>query len=151
MAWPSFFTAAYRRPREINWMVSVTLLLPALANGYFGNSIAGDLLSGAGPRIAYAILLSVPVIGQWLAFLILGGTVPAPATIPRLYSLHILIVPVAIAPLIALHVGLIWRQLHTNYPGPRRTDRCITGSRLWPFYAVKSWDCFASCLRLCRR
>jgi ubiquinol-cytochrome c reductase cytochrome b subunit len=137
-----FFTAAYRRPRELNWLVGVTLLVLALGNGYFGYSIAGDLLSGAGLRICYAIMLSIPVIGQWLAFLLLGGTVPSPATLPRFYSLHIFLVPALIAALIGVHVAIIWRQKHTNYPGPRRTDHTIVGSRLWPSYTAKSLGLF---------
>ena len=138
-----FFTAAYRRPREINWMIGVTLLLLAIANGFIGYSIVDDLLSGAGLRIAYSILLSVPVAGDWLAFIGLGGVYPSPVAIPRLYSLHIFLVPAVIALLIALHLGLVWRQMHTNYPGPGRTDRTIVGSRLWPSYALKSVGLFA--------
>ncbi len=137
-----FFTAAYRRPREINWMVGLTLLVMALVNGFLGYSIVGDLLSAAGLRVAYAVLLSVPVIGPWLAFLFLGGTVPASVTTPRMYSMHIFIVPATIALLLAIHLGIIWRQMHTNYPGPRRTDRAIVGSRLWPSYAAKSLGLF---------
>jgi quinol---cytochrome-c reductase cytochrome b subunit len=137
-----FFTAAFRRPREINWLVGVTLLLLAIVNGYLGYSIGGDLLSGAGLRIGYAIMLAVPVFGQWLAFLFLGGTVPSAVTIPRFYSLHIFLVPALIAVLIAVHLAIIWRQMHTNYPGPRRTDRTIVGSRLWPSYAAKSMGLF---------
>ncbi len=137
-----FFTAAYRRPREINWVIGLTLLILAIVNGYFGYSLPDDLLSGAGLRIAYAILLSVPVIGPWLAFIALGGTVPADATTPHMYSLHIFLIPVLILTLLALHLGIIWRQLHTNYPGPRRTDDTIVGSRLWPSYAAKSVGLF---------
>ena len=137
-----YFTAAYRRPRELNWMIGLTLLLLALVNGYLGYSICGDLLSGAGLRIGYAIFLSVPVIGPWLAFLALGGTVPVNATIPRLYALHIFLVPALIALLLALHLGLVWRQLHTNYPGPQRTDDTIVGSRVWPSYSFKSLGLF---------
>jgi ubiquinol-cytochrome c reductase cytochrome b subunit len=137
-----FFTAAYRRPREINWMIGLTMLILALVNGFFGYSLLGDLLSGAGLRIAYAILLSVPVIGPWLAFLLLGGTVPVEATTPHMYALHIFLVPVAIAVLLALHMAIIWRQMHTNYPGPRRSNRTIVGSRLWPSYAAKSVGLF---------
>ncbi len=137
-----FFTAAYRRPRELTWIIGVTLLLLALVNGFLGYSIAGDLLSGAGLRVGYAIVMSVPVVGQWLAFLFFGGDVPNPATTPRFYSLHIFLVPAAIALLIGLHLGLVWRQLHTNYPGPRRTNQTIVGSRLWPSYAAKSLGLF---------
>ncbi|MEO8725909.1 MAG: cytochrome bc complex cytochrome b subunit [Acidobacteriaceae bacterium] len=137
-----FFTAAYRRPREINWIIGVTLLALALVNGFLGYSILDDLLSGTGLRIGYAILLSVPIIGPWMTFLFFGGTVPVAATIPRLYSLHIFLVPASITALLALHLGIIWRQKHTNYPGPRRTDKSIVGSRLWPSYAAKSVGLF---------
>lgn len=137
-----FFTAAYRRPRELTWLIGVTLLIFAIVNGFIGYSIAGDLLSGAGLRIAYAILLSVPVIGPWLAFLLLGGVVPAPVTLPRFYSLHIFLAPGLIALLLAIHLGLVWRQMHTNYPGPGRTETTIVGSRLWPSYTAKSLGLF---------
>ncbi|HVN21855.1 MAG TPA: cytochrome bc complex cytochrome b subunit, partial [Dongiaceae bacterium] len=137
-----FFTAAYRRPREINWLVGLTLFIFAIVNGYLGYSLADDLLSGAGIRIAYSILLSVPVIGPWLAFLFLGGTVPTSVTVPRFYSLHVFLVPAVISALLAVHLAIIWRQRHTNYPGPHRTDRTIVGSRLWPSYAAKSMGLF---------
>jgi len=133
-----FFTAAYRKPREMNWLIGLTLLLLALVNGFFGYSLGDDLLSGTGLRIGYAILLSVPVIGPWLAFLFMGGTIPNPAAIPRMYALHIFLVPGLIAGLLVLHLGMIWRQLHTNYPGSKRTNRTIVGSRLWPSYTAKS-------------
>lgn len=137
-----FLTAAYRKPREINWLIGLTLLLLALVNGFFGYSMLDDLLSGTGLRIGYAILLSVPVIGPWLAFLFMGGTIPNPEAIPRMYALHIFLVPALMAGLLALHLGMIWRQLHTNFPGPKRTNRTIVGSRLWPSYTAKSLGLF---------
>jgi len=133
-----FLTAAYRRPREINWMIGLTLLLLALANGFFGYSLADDLLSAAGVRIAYSVLLSIPVVGSWLTFAFFGGVVPTDATIPRMYALHIFVIPAVLAALIGLHLAIIWKQRHTNYPGPGRTDRTIVGSRMWPSYAAKS-------------
>jgi ubiquinol-cytochrome c reductase cytochrome b subunit len=137
-----FFTAAYRKPRELNWLVGLTLLVLALVNGFLGYSICGDLLSGAGLRIGYAIMLSIPVIGPWIAFLALGGTVPVAATVPRLYALHIFLVPALIALLIGVHLAIIWRQLHTNYPGPKRTNKTIVGARVWPSYTLKSVGLF---------
>lgn len=133
-----FFTAAYRKPRELNWVVGLTMLVLALINGFFGYSILDDLLSGTGLRIGYAILLSIPVVGPWLTFLFMGGVIPNSAAIPRMYALHIFLVPALIAGLLALHLGMIWRQLHTNYPGPKRTNSTIVGSRLWPTYTAKS-------------
>jgi ubiquinol-cytochrome c reductase cytochrome b subunit len=133
-----FLTAAYRKPREMNWLIGLTLLVLALVNGFFGYSMLDDLLSGTGLRIGYAILLSVPVVGPWLTFLFMGGTIPNPATLPRMFALHIFLVPALIAGLLGLHLFMIWRQLHTNYPGPKRTNRTIVGSRLWPSYTAKS-------------
>ncbi len=78
-----------------------------------------DLLSGTGLRIGYAILLSVPVIGPWLTFLFMGGTIPNPATLPRMFALHIFLVPALISALLGLHLFMIWRQLHTNLSGPK--------------------------------
>lgn len=137
-----FFTGAYRKPREINWLVGMTLLVLGIVNGYLGYSMCSDLLSGAGLRIGYSIALSIPVIGPWLAFLFLGGTVPVDSTVPRMYALHIFLVPALISVLIAVHLGIIWRQMHTNYPGPRRTNKTIVGSRLWPSYTLKSLGLF---------
>lgn len=133
-----YFTAAYRKPREINWLIGLTLLVLALVNGFFGYSMLDDLLSGTGLRVGYSILLSVPIAGPWLTYLFMGGTIPNPAAIPRMYALHIFLVPALIAGLLVLHLGMIWRQLHTNFPGPRRTNRTIVGSRLWPSYTAKS-------------
>src|SRR4051794_21596143 len=98
-----FFTGAFRRPREINWVVGVTLLVLAMANGFAGYSLPDDLLSGTGLRIGYSIALAVPVIGTWLAFLFFGGEFPADAIISRLFVLHILIIPALIVGLLSVH------------------------------------------------
>jgi ubiquinol-cytochrome c reductase cytochrome b subunit len=143
-----YFTAAYRKPREINWIIGLTLLVLALANGFFGYSLDDDMLSGAGLRIGYAILLSVPVIGPWLSFLVFGGAVPNDATLPRMYEWHIFLIPALITVLVGAHLALIWRQLHTNYPGKDRSDRLIVGSRLWPTYTLKSLALFLAVFAL---
>ena len=61
-----FFTGAFRRPRELNWVVGVLLLLLALAAGFTGYSLPDDLLSGTGLRITYAIILAIPFVGERL-------------------------------------------------------------------------------------
>jgi len=137
-----FFTGAYRRPRELNWLIGVTLFILAMVTGFFGYSVPDDLLSGTGLRIGYSIALSIPLIGPWLAFLVFGGRVPTDVMIPRLYGLHIFVLPTIIAALLALHLGIVWRQLHTNYPGPGRSNQTIVGSRLWPTYTAKAIGLF---------
>ena len=133
-----FFTGAFRRPRDINWLVGVTLLLAAIFNGFTGYSLPDDILSGTGLRVAYSIALSIPVVGTWIAYLVFGGEYPADGIIPRLYSIHIMLVPAAIGVLLAIHLALVWHQKHTQFPEAGRTEDNVVGSRLWPSYAAKS-------------
>jgi quinol---cytochrome-c reductase cytochrome b subunit len=133
-----FFTGAFRRPRELNWFVGVSLLLLALFNGFTGYSLPDDLLSGTGLRIAYSVVLSVPIVGQWAAFLLFGGEFPSGDILTRLFVVHILIVPALIAGLLGVHLAVLWRQKHTQFPGRGRTERNVVGSRLWPTYTAKS-------------
>ncbi len=137
-----FFTGAFRRPRELNWIVGVTLLLLSIANGFFGYSLLDDLLSGTGVRVAYSIFLSIPVIGTWLTFLFFGGEFPAAEFISRFFVLHVLLLPALIVGLLTAHLAILWRQKHTQFKGPGRTEDTITGSRLWPSYALKSMALF---------
>ena len=90
-----FFTGAFRRPREINWVVGVLLLILALAAGFTGYSLPDDLLSGTGLRITHAIILALPFIGERLTYLIFGGEWPGTDIIGRLYPVHILLIPAA--------------------------------------------------------
>jgi ubiquinol-cytochrome c reductase cytochrome b subunit len=137
-----FFTGAFRRPREINWIVGVTLLVLALFNGFTGYSLPDDLLSGTGLRIAYSVALSVPVVGTWIAFLIFGGEFPAEAIIPRLFVTHILLVPGAIVALLSVHLALIWRQKHSDFAVRGRRESNVVGPKLWPTYAAFSTGLF---------
>ena len=138
-----FFTGAFRRPREVNWIIGVTLLLLIIFNGFSGYSLPDDLLSGTGLRIGYSIALAVPVVGTWAAFLVFGGEFPSPSIISRLFVLHILIIPAVIAGLLGAHLAILWRQKHTQFPGPGRTEENIEGSMLWPTYAARSVGLFA--------
>jgi ubiquinol-cytochrome c reductase cytochrome b subunit len=133
-----FFTGAFRRPRELNWLIGVTLLLLAVFNGFTGYSLPDDLLSGVGLRIAYSITLAIPVVGPWLAFLLFGGEFPADQIIHRLFVIHVLVVPGALAALIGLHMAILVRQKHTQFPGPGRTEHNVVGAKLWPTYTAKT-------------
>jgi ubiquinol-cytochrome c reductase cytochrome b subunit len=137
-----FFTGAFRRPRELNWIVGLTLLILAFFNGFTGYSLPDDLLSGTGLRIAYSVALSIPVIGTWVAFLVFGGEFPDQEIIPRLFVTHIFIVPSAIAVLVTVHLALIWRQKHTDFAGPGRRESNVVGPKLWPTYAAYSLGLF---------
>lgn len=133
-----FFTGAFRKPRDINWMIGLSLLTLSMFNGFTGYSLPDDLLSGLGLRIAYSIALSVPVIGNWLAYLLFGGQFPSDQLTHRLFIAHVLIIPALITGLLGIHLALIWRQKHSQFPGEGRSERRIVGSQLWPTYAARS-------------
>ncbi|HEY8547146.1 MAG TPA: ubiquinol-cytochrome c reductase cytochrome b subunit [Acidimicrobiales bacterium] len=137
-----FFTGAFRRPREINWMIGVTLLILAMFNGFAGYSLLDDQLSGTGLRIAYSITLSIPLVGTWIASLLFGGEFPGPDIIERLYVIHILLIPAAITVLLTAHLAILVRQKHTQFPGPGRTEDNVVGTRMWPTYAAKALGLF---------
>lgn len=133
-----FFTGAFRRPREINWIIGCLLLILAIFNGFTGYSLPDDLLSGTGLRIAYSITIAIPVIGTWIAFLLFGGKYGSPQIIGRLYVIHILFIPALIGGVLGAHLAIIWRQKHTQFPGPGRLEGNVVGEKLWPTYAAKS-------------
>ncbi len=139
-----FFTGGFRRPREINWIIGVSLFILVIFNGFAGYSLPDDLLSATGLRIGYSIVLSIPFIGTWLASLFFGGAYPGPATIDRLFIIHVLILPALIAVLLGVHLSIVWRQKHSQFPGPGRTEHNVVGLRLWPTYAAKSAGLFAA-------
>src|SRR4051794_4426303 len=140
-----FLTGAFRRPRELNWIVGTTLLVLAMANGFAGYSLLDDLLSGTGLRIAFSIVQSLPFVGNWAAFLLFGGESPGAQLTPRLFVIHTLLLPAAIVGLISVHLAMIWHQKHTQFPGPGRTEGNVVGSRLWPTYMAKSVALFLGC------
>lgn len=68
-----FFTGAFRKPREANWVIGCVLLLLSVAEGFMGYSLPDDLLSGVGLRIMSAIILGLPIIGTWLHWMMFNG------------------------------------------------------------------------------
>lgn len=137
-----FFTGGFRRPRELTWITGLTMLLLAIAEGFMGYSLLDDLLSGTGLRIGYSLIQSIPVVGTWIASLLFDGAYPGSGVFGRLFTLHVFVVPALLAGLIALHLGLIVRQHHAQFPGRRRTEHNVVGTKMWPTYATKSAGLF---------
>ncbi|MCK7636618.1 cytochrome bc1 complex cytochrome b subunit [Corynebacterium pygosceleis] len=133
-----FFTGAFRRPREANWIIGCILLLLSVAEGFFGYSLPDDLLSGVGLRIMSAIVISLPVVGTWMHWLIFGGDFPSELMLDRFYIAHVLLIPGILLALIAAHLALVWFQKHTQFPGPGRAENNVVGVRILPVFAVKS-------------
>jgi ubiquinol-cytochrome c reductase cytochrome b subunit len=134
-----FFTGAFRRPREANWIIGITLLLISMLEGFSGYSLPDDLLSGSGLRVVYSIVQSIPFVGPWLAFNVWGGPFPgSSAFLQRLFVIHEFLFPLLLAGLLGAHLAVLWHQKHTDFAGPGKTEKNIVGSRLWPQYAIKS-------------
>ncbi|MDQ6682972.1 MAG: cytochrome bc complex cytochrome b subunit [Chloroflexota bacterium] len=133
-----FFTGAFRRPREINWLVGIGLLLLALAMGLTGYSLPDDLLSGTGLRIVYSVVLSIPLIGPYLAFLVFGGEFPTAQIISRLFVFHVMLLPALLIGGVGIHLAVLWIQKHSQFPGPGRTEHNVVGKPFWPSQVLKS-------------
>ncbi|MCS6710481.1 cytochrome bc complex cytochrome b subunit [Brachybacterium sp. EF45031] len=137
-----FFTGAFRKPRELNWLVGFALMILGMVAGFSGYSLPDDVLSGNGLRIADGLMKSIPLVGTYLSFFLFGGEFPGTDIIPRLFTIHILIIPALILGLIALHLTMLVAHKHTHYPGPGRTDRNVVGFPLFPVYTAKAGGFF---------
>lgn len=134
-----FFTGAFRNPRELNWIFGTLLLFAGIFEGFSGYSLPDDLLSGMGLRIAMSILQAVPFVGEDLLYFVQGGVWPSAVLLQRLFITHVFIMPALITTGITVHLMILWRQKHTQFPGPRRTEENVVGSPLFPLYAFRSF------------
>ncbi|WP_280672012.1 ubiquinol-cytochrome c reductase cytochrome b subunit [Kitasatospora sp. MAP12-44] len=137
-----FFTGAFRRPRELNWLLGVTLFVLALLEGFSGYSLPDDLISGEGLRIAEGVMLSLPLVGSYLTFFVFGGPYPGNDIIPRLYSLHILLIPGLLVALVGAHLQLIVTLKHTHWGGRGRTNRNVVGLPFFPQFLARTVGLF---------
>ncbi|WP_199180949.1 ubiquinol-cytochrome c reductase cytochrome b subunit [Cryobacterium sp. M23] len=137
-----YFTGAFRKPRELNWVIGFVLFILAMAEGFTGYSLPDDLLSGNGLRIIDGMVKGIPLVGTWISFLLFGGEFPGEAIVGRLYSLHILLLPAIIVALIAMHLLFVVVHKHTQYPGAGRTNQNVVGYPVFPVYAAKAGGFF---------
>src|SRR5580658_2336622 len=133
-----FFTGAYRKPRDVNWLIGIVLLTLGMLEGLFGYSLPDDLLSGTGLRVLEGVLLGIPVVGTYLAFFLFGGQFPGHDIIPRLYIIHVLLIPGLILGLVAAHLFIMFHQKHTQMPGKGHTETNVVGQPMYPYFMVKT-------------
>ena len=139
------FTGAFRKPRDINFFIGLTLMILAILEGFAGYSLPDDLLSGMGLAIAWGVAMSLPLIGGPLAFALWGGRFPGSTTFEsRLYIAHVFIIPALLAGLIAVHLAIIMIQRHSQFRGPGRREDNVVGTPMWPGYALRSLGLFAA-------
>jgi len=137
-----FVTGSYRKPREVNWLIGIVMFTLALVEGLFGYSLPDDLLSGTGIRILEGVLLSVPVVGTYLTVFLFGGPYPGHDIIPRLYIIHVLLIPGLLAGLVTAHLLITFWQKHTQMPGKGRTNTNVVGAPFYPYFMAKTGALF---------
>jgi ubiquinol-cytochrome c reductase cytochrome b subunit len=137
-----FFTGAHRKPRELNWAIGALLLLLGTLEGFTGYSLPDDLLSGTGIRAADGFIKSQPIVGTYMSFFLFDGEFPGEAIIPRLYIVHVLLIPGILLALITAHMLLLVYHKHTQWPGPGRTEQNVVGFPMLPVYAAKAGGFF---------
>ncbi|MGC4938139.1 cytochrome b [Kribbella sp. DT2] len=137
-----FFTGAFRKPRELNWLIGVVMLFLGIIEGFIGYGLPDDLLSGTGLRITEGLILAAPVVGTWMSFFIFGGEFPGDEFVSRFFTVHVLLVPGILLALITVHLMLVVYHKHTQFPGPGRTEKNVVGYPLLPVYAAKAGGFF---------
>src|SRR5690554_1812625 len=137
-----FFTGAFRKPREINWVIGFVLFILAMAEGFTGYSLPDDLLSGNGLRIIDGMVKGIPVIGTWISYLLFGGEFPGTDIVGRLFVLHIMLLPAILIVVLGLHLVLMVINKHTQFAGPGRTNDNVVGVPIMPIFAAKAGGFF---------
>jgi quinol---cytochrome-c reductase cytochrome b subunit len=144
-----FFTGAYRKPREFNWLIGIVIFTLGMLEGLFGYSLPDDLLSGTGLRITQGVAESIPIVGTYLSFFLFGGQFPGHDIIPRLYIIHVLLIPGLLLALITAHLFLMFHQKHTQMPGKGRTETNVVGAPMYPYFMVKTGAFFFFVFAVC--
>nr|ALL53327.1 ubiquinol-cytochrome c reductase cytochrome b subunit [Streptomyces sp. MA37] len=137
-----FFTGAFRKPREVNWLFGFLLLVLGTFTGFTGYGLPDDLLSGTGIRIAQGLILSIPLVGTYISMFLFGGEFPGHDFVARFYSIHILLLPGIMLGLVVAHLILVVYHKHTQFPGPGRTEKNVVGMPLMPVYMAKAGGFF---------
>ncbi|MGO3677728.1 MAG: cytochrome bc1 complex cytochrome b subunit, partial [Microbacteriaceae bacterium] len=137
-----FFTGAFRKPRELNWVIGFLLFILAMAEGFTGYSLPDDVLSGNGLRIIDGLMKSFPVVGTYTSWLFFGGEFPGTDIVGRLYMLHIMVLPALVILFVALHLVFVVVHKHAQFPGAGRTQQNVVGYPILPVYAAKAGGFF---------
>src|SRR6202000_2869642 len=132
-----FFLGSYRKPRDVNWLIGVAIFAAALVEGPFGYSLPDDQLSGASLRIFEGVLQGIPIVGTYVGYFLFGGAYPGQDIVPRMYIIHVLLIPGLILGLITAHLFIMFHQKHTQLPMKHNTEKNVVGAPFWPYFMLK--------------
>src|SRR5947209_17732375 len=132
-----FFTGSYRKPRELTWVLGVALLGLTLAAGFVGYALPWDAFAVTATGVGFGIARSIPLVGHVLAELVFGGAFPSLGSLPRLYTIHVVVIPLGIMAVLGLHLLLVVKQKHTmpGYARKLAEPGRAPGTSLWPYHA----------------
>src|SRR5438874_7538023 len=133
-----FFTGTYRKPRELTWVLGMVLLGLTLAAGFVGYALPWDAFSVTATGIGFGLARSIPVIGQLLADLFFGGAFPSLGSLPRLYTIHVVVIPLSILGVLSLHLLLVLKQKH-SMPGYAKNSQSL--GACWAFRCGRIMRC----------
>ena len=133
-----FFTGAFRKPRELNYVIGVTMFILGFVNSFIGYGLPDDLLSGIGLKITQGMALGIPVVGTYISFFLFGGEFPGDYIIPRFFVIHVLILPAILLALITAHIMIMWHQKHSNYASTRSKENTVVGAPFYPYFLAKT-------------
>ena len=133
-----YFTGTYRFPRELNWLVGMVLLGFTLVAGFVGYALPYDSYAVTATGIGYGIARSIPWVGTIAAELFFGGVFPTLGSVPRLYTIHVFIMPALIAALIAAHLLVVVKQKHSQPGYAKRIAEPgrVLGVPFWPYQGL---------------
>jgi cytochrome b-561 len=142
-----YFTSSYRKPREINWLVGLSLWGTAMIAAFTGYLLPYSQFSVTATSIAYYMAKSMPWIGDWASRLLFAGDFPSEGTVPRFFFMHVMLIPGMLIGLISLHLLILVKQKHTEPRANRDRKEAQGGRRLigipiWPEQAVVSLSYF---------
>ncbi len=113
-----YFTGSYRRPRELNWVIGMCLLMATLLIGFTGYSLVFEQLSYWGATVAANISDAIPLVGPFAKQMLLGGDEYNARTLSRFYILHAAVLPSAIVLLVVCHIAQVRMHGVTEFPDP---------------------------------
>lgn len=133
-----FFTGTFRKPREINWVIGLLLLLVSVVAAFSGYLLPYDQFAVTATGIGYGIARSIPWIGPTLADFVFAGQFPAQETIPRFYGYHVMLIPLVLFALMGLHLLMLLKQKHSEpyYNLGKVARGHLLGVPLWPQQTV---------------
>ncbi len=142
-----YFTASYRKPREINWLVGLGLWGIAMVAAFTGYLLPYSQFSVTATSIAYYVSKSAPWVGEWISRLLFAGDFPSDGTVPRFFFMHVMLIPIVLIGLISLHMLLLVKQKHTEPRSNRDRKEAQGGRRLigvpiWPEQGLISLSFF---------